>query len=222
MSARPIRETQPVRITTSFIRQHLARVTPLVMLLLAVCFPGTLVAQTVAYNYARGVNFAAYKTFEWVSADCGGAADPDIDSNIRRVIQQEFSKRGVLEVASGADLLIGYQVSDRREKDIQMCEVGGIQDYGPGWDDQSNYGHKYGYDFRAPAYMSTSTGATLSVGSLVIDAYDGRHKDLVWRGRVSKAVTFAGSESREQKDLQRAVARLLDAYRARVSNSLGR
>lgn len=220
MSARRIASTRPSRITASLMRPRSARPTLLPILLLSIFFPAAVAAQTVAYNYARGVNFAVYKTFEWITGDCGGATDPEMDSNIRRVIQQELLKRGLSEVQTGADLLIAYQVSDRRETEILMCGAGGVQDYGPGWDDASNYGRRYGYDFKAPAHMATATGATLSIGSLVIDAYDGRDRDLVWRGRVARALTFT-SDSREQKDLHRAVAKLLDAFHAKTSKAFG-
>jgi len=55
-------------------------------------------------------------------------------------------------------------------------------------------------------------GITLYVGQLVIDLYDAATEALVWRGAVSKTINRTAKPEKRQKNLEKAIAKLLKNY----------
>jgi Domain of unknown function (DUF4136) len=62
--------------------------------------------------------------------------------------------------------------------------------------------------------MSTTTGqtSTLYVGQLSLDMYDSANKDLAWRGVASKTLDPKAKPEKQQKNLAKAVKKLLKNY----------
>jgi len=62
--------------------------------------------------------------------------------------------------------------------------------------------------------MSTTTGQTetIYVGQLVLDMYDSANKDLVWRGLASKTINVKAKPEKQEKNLAKAVKKLLKNY----------
>lgn len=60
--------------------------------------------------------------------------------------------------------------------------------------------------------MTTGQTSTIYVGQLAVDMYDATHKDLVWRGVVSKTLDPKAKPDKRQKNLDKAVAKLLKDY----------
>ena len=168
-----------------------------------VCLPVIAMAQIASYNYAQGVNFVQYKTYEWVNIEGAGAADPALDRDIKRAIEAQLAAKGLIKSKDGAQLCVTYQVSFPREKQIRQYDSVGYGGYGPGW----RYGYSYGYSYLGPA-MSTATSSTIQLGNPVLDIYDSSHKDLVWRGNVSNIISL----DQKKHNLDKAMARLLKNY----------
>jgi hypothetical protein len=168
-----------------------------------VCLPIIAIAQTAIYNYARGVNFAEYKTYKWVDIEGSAATDQALDKHIKQAIDAQLAAKGLTKSQEEAQLYVAYQVSCPREKQIGQYRRGGSGAYGPGW----RYGYSFGYNYGEPA-MSTATSSTIQLGNLVLDIYDASHKDLVWRGNVSNAT----SPDQKKYNLDKAVATLLKNY----------
>ncbi|SRR6266436_5877642 len=164
------------------------------------CLPGLATAQNATYNYARGVDFSFYRTYQWV--DIEGAAAPDrvLDGQIRQAIDAQLAAKGFTKSTQGAQLYLAYQMSFRREKQIGQYIRGGAGGHGPGWD----YGCIYGAIYSGAA-MSVEPNSTIQFGNLVLDIYDSAFKELLWRGNVSKTT------NPEQKgyNLNKGVAKLL-------------
>ena len=59
---------------------------------------------------------------------------------------------------------------------------------------------------------TTLGGITLYVGQLVIDLYDAATEALVWRGAVSKTINRTAKPEKRQKNLEKAIAKLLKNY----------
>ena len=182
----------------------------LLVSILAACFPTASRTQTVTYNYAKGVNFVEFKTYDWVNIEGAVAADPVLDRDIRAVIDAQLSIKGLAKSHERAQLLIAYQASISREEDIRAYE--GYLRYGPGWSYSAYYGYSYGPIFISPSLLSTETGSTIQIGHLVLDMYDSAYRDLVWRGRVSQAISFGEDPNKRQQNLNKAVAKLFKVY----------
>ena len=56
------------------------------------------------------------------------------------------------------------------------------------------------------------------VGELVLDMYDSKKKELVWRGVASKTLDPKVKPDKRQKNLEKAVAKLLKNYPPPVKN----
>ncbi len=65
-----------------------------------------------------------------------------------------------------------------------------------------------------PGGMSTTTGqtSTIYIGQLALDMYDSANHDLVWRGVVSKTIDPKAKPDKQEKNLKKAVAKLLKNY----------
>ena len=57
--------------------------------------------------------------------------------------------------------------------------------------------------------MTTGSTSTIYVGQLDIDMYESAKKELVWRGTASKTIDPKAKPEKQQKNLTKAVAKLL-------------
>jgi len=60
--------------------------------------------------------------------------------------------------------------------------------------------------------MTTGQTSTIYVGQLAVDMNDSKNHDLVWRGLVSKTIDPKAKPDKQQKNLAKAVAKLLKNY----------
>ncbi len=197
--------------------KQLITVIPILLVVACAC------AQDVHYNYARGTNFAAYRTYQWVDVPTdparadrnvpGGAPklpeggplgairigafeDQLLDRDIKRAVDEQLAEKGLTRVDKNGDLLIAYHAAVHAEKDINLSGFGwGDKGYG-GWRDGSVQGQ---------------TG-TVPVGTLLIDIYDPAQKQLVWRGDITKTVDLNTNPDKNYRNLQKAIAKLFKNY----------
>jgi len=164
-----------------------------VIAVLVLCAAGSALAQDVTYNAMPGVDFSKYKTYKWVTIE--GAAQPDqiLATQIQTTLDAELAGKGLTKSeADTADLYVGYQVSVNQEK--QWNTYGG----GMGW--------------RMGGGMATATSTTLNVGTLGVDVYDPKGKQLIWRGAATKTLDEKPSPDKRQKNLDKAVKKLLKDF----------
>jgi len=155
-------------------------------------------AQDVTSNSMPGVDFSKYHTYKWVPID--GAVQPNqiIDAQIKQSIDSQLAAKGLTKTDSDkADLLIGYQVSIDQEKQWNAYGMGGGLRWGGG--------------------MATAQQSTISTGMLVLDMYDPSNKQLVWTGRVSKTLDPSANQGKKQKNLDKAMQKLLKNYPPKAS-----
>jgi hypothetical protein len=167
------------------------------------CLPATVRAQSVSYNYAQGVDFSLYKTYEWVDIEGVSAGDQALDSEIKQAIDVQLAAKGFTKSKQGGQLYIAYQVSFPREKQIAQYIRGGYGGRGPGWE----YGGIYG-DTYASGPRPIANNSTIPFGNLVLDIYDSAFKELLWRGNVSKYFT----PDPKKHMLDKAAAKLLKSF----------
>jgi Domain of unknown function (DUF4136) len=150
-------------------------------------------AQDVTSNAMPGVNFAKYHTYKWVSIQ--GATYPNqiLDVQIKQSIDSQLAAKGLTKTdGETADLFIGYQVSIDQEKQWNAYGMGGGLRWGGG--------------------MATAQASTISIGTLVLDMYDPSNKQLVWTGRATKTLDPGANQQKKQKNLDKAMQKLLKNY----------
>ena len=159
-------------------------------------------AQDVRFNFDKDVNFAAFKTYRWVVLKANTMPNSIVDGQIRGAVDTELATKGLTRSESDtAELYIGYQAAIDTEKQYTSFDTG--WGYGPGYG-RGRYGGGGG--------TTTGTTSTIYVGQLALDMYASADKKLVWRGTASKTIDTRANPEKQQKNLQKAMAKLLKNY----------
>ena len=167
-------------------------------------------AQDVSYNFDQKADFAKFKTYKWVTVKDVEPLDELTAKQIVSAIEKQLAAKGLAKSESGdADLLVAYQVAVNKEKEVTTFATG--YGMGPAWGGRW-YGGYGGYG----GGVSTTTSATILIGSLALDMYDAASKTLVWRGLASKQVDTKASPDKRQKNLDKGMAKLLKSFPPKV------
>jgi hypothetical protein len=154
---------------------------------------GSTRAQSVSYNFSPSTNFSKYHTYKWVTI--AGAQYPDqiVDEQIKQSIDQDLASKGYVKTDSDtADMDVAYQVSVTEQREWNAYGTGG------GW--------------RMGGGMATATSSTIQTGTLAVDFYDPAQKQLIWRGTATKTLNPPKDPNKRQKNLDKAVAKLLKNF----------
>jgi len=182
--------------------------------------------QDVHYDYDRGANFAAYKTYQWVEAVSdqpkvaspnglpklalpgggpldvqGGTSDDQlIRQDIKRAVDEQLAQKGLTKVEKNGDLLVTYSAAVREEKSVNLSAFG---DGGGPW--------SWGWGGLNSGTVTGQT-STIPIGTLVVDLHDPARKQLVWRGGATKTIDIKRDPDKNYRNLQKAMAKLFKNY----------
>ncbi len=161
--------------------------------------------QDVRYNFDKNADFSKFKTYKWVTIKDAAKVNDLTDKQIIAAVDTELATKGLTKTSDdSANLYIGYQAGIGQEK--QFTSFSSDWGYGGGWYRGGWYGGMGG--------MSTTTGqtSTIYVGQLALDMYDSANHDLVWRGLASKTISPKAKPEKQEKNLAKAVRKLLKNY----------
>lgn len=168
------------------------RVLPSAFLTVLFSFGSALLAQDVHSNSMPGTDFSKYHTYKWVNIE--GASHPNqiMDAEIKQSVDSQLSAKGLTKTTDDkADMYVGYQTAVDQQKQWNGYGMGGTR-WGGG--------------------MATATSSTIDIGSLVVDMYDPSTKQLVWTGTVTKSMDPSSNQQKNQKNLDKAVAKLFKSF----------
>jgi hypothetical protein len=161
-------------------------------------------AQDVRYNFDKDSDFSTFKTYKWVEIKDAQKVDDILNKNIQSTVDAQLAAKGMTKTdADSADLYIGYQAAVGKEKQFTLYSSN--WGYGGGW-------YRGGWYGGPSSSMTTGETSTIYTGQLVLDMYDSTNKDLVWRGVVSKTLDAKAKPEKQQKNLTKAVTKLLKNY----------
>jgi len=169
------------------------------------------VAQDVRYNFDKNADFSKFKTYRWVTLKDAAKVNDLVDKQIIDAVDAELAAKGLTKVGDDSgNLYIGYQAAIGQEKQFTSYSSG--WGYGGGWYRGGWYGGAGG--------MNTTTGqtSTIYVGQLALDMYDSANKALTWRGVASKTIDEKAKPDKQEKNLKKAVAKLLKNYPPKVKD----
>jgi len=167
-------------------------------------------AQDVRYNFAQDSDFYKYKTYKWVNIKNADQVDEITAKQITSAVEAELAKKGLTKTdAEGAQLYLGYQTAVGTEKELNTYSTG--WGYGPGWGG-GWYGYRGGYYGGMTSTTTSGSTSTIYVGQLALDMYEVPKKDLVWRGVASKTLDPKAKPEKQEKNIKKAVAKLLKNY----------
>ena len=168
------------------------------------------VAQDIRYDFDKEKDFSKYKTYKWVPIKGAELPDELTQKTITSAIDAQLATKGLTKTdTDNADLYVGYQTALGQEKEYTSFNTG--WGYGPGWG-----GGWYGYGGMSTGTTYGST-STVYVGQLDLSMYDSAAKQLVWRGSASKTLDPKAKPEKKQKNINKAVEKLLKKYPPQVN-----
>jgi hypothetical protein len=153
---------------------------------------GIVMAQDVKTNFMPGTDFSKYHTYKWVNIDNGAHPNQIVDAQIKQSVDEQLTSKGMTKTENDkADMFIGYQIAVDKEKQWNAYGMGG--------------GVRWGG-------MANATSSTINVGTFVLDMYDPASKQLIWTGQATKTIDPSSNQEKNQKSLDKAMAKLLKNY----------
>src|SRR5579872_428347 len=149
------------------------------------------VAQQVKTDYDRSANFSQYKTYSWEKVQTQDQLWVD---RIKEAVNTALAAKGLTPVESGGDVAIVAIEMTRNQQSLNTFYDG----FGGGW----RWGGGFG--------DSTTTVDTYKVGSFVVDLFDARTKNLIWRGSASD--TLSDKSDKNIKNLDKGVQKMFEHF----------
>ena len=143
--------------------------------LIALMTTAVVVAQKVNVDSNPSAPFASYKTYAWVTGTT--APNPLNDQRLHASVDQRLMARGLTQNAASPDLVVITHVTTQEHHELVPTGFA----YGPWW---GGYGG---------AYIDT-----LVEGTLIVDFYDARTKQMVWHG-----VATASASEKPTKNMEK-------------------
>jgi len=158
-------------------------------------FAGMASAQQVKTDYDRSANFALYKTYSWEHVE---TKDPLIVDRIKYAVNAVLAARGWTLVDSGADVAVVAMEITRDQQTLNTFYDG----FGGGWGWRRFGGGGFG--------EATTTTDTYKVGTVVVDLFDTKTKQLIWRGAASD--TLSDNSDKNIKNLNKSVDKMFKHF----------
>jgi hypothetical protein len=156
-------------------------------------------AQQVKTDYDRNANFGQYKTYSWEKIE---TQDPlDID-RIKSAVSATLTAKGWTQVDSGGDATLVAMEITRNQQTLRTYYDG----FGGGWGWRRFGAGGFG--------DATTTTETYQVGTLVIDLFDTKTKQLIWRGSASDILS--NNSNKNIKDLDNGVEKMFKKFPPRA------
>ena len=173
----------------------------LVIAVALVLSPAMLFAQKVSYDYEKGANFTAFKTY--AQKDGTKVGQPLIDDRIVAAIDAALAAKGLTKVDANPDVFVVYHTSFDKQKDISTYSSGYGGGYGP-------YGWGWGGGWAGGT--TTTQVRDILMGTLVIDVADAKKGQLAWRGIGVKEVDMQNKPEKRDKSITNAVNKIFKNY----------
>lgn len=157
---------------------------------------------SVEHQFDPEADYASYHTYDWMPTDSRRidlkASDPLVEQRIRDAIDRELGAKGLRKAdSSDPDIRVAYLLVLDEELDSQTL----YERADPDWR-YRNYG---------PSTLTTRSGL-LTVGTLVIDVFDTRRKESVWRGVAEGQVKQDQDPEERRKRINDAVGKILAEF----------
>ena len=152
----------------------------------------SLLAQKIVFDYDHNANFSQYRTFTWIRPP-HYRSDPFMDQHIMDAVNAQLTAKGWRYVTEGGDVGVVAHVATREEHSLETFYDG----FGGGWG-WRHWGGGFG--------EAITMDHPLEVGTLVVDLFDTRTKQLIWRGEATESLSE--KPDKDVKKLNKAVDKL--------------
>jgi hypothetical protein len=160
-----------------------------------IVFAGTASAQQVKTDFDRSANFTQYKTYSWEQVKTKDALDA---GRIKSAVNAALAAKGWTQVDSGGDVSIVAMEITKNQQTLNTFYDG----FGGGWGYRRFGGGGFG--------EATTTTDTYKVGTVVVDLFDTKTKQLIWRG--SESDTLSNNSDKNIKNLDKGVEKMFKKF----------
>ena len=150
-------------------------------------------AQQVKTDYDRSANFSQYKTYSWEKVQ---TQDPLWVDRIKEAVNAALTAKGLTPVESGGDIAVVAMETTQNQRTLNTFYDG----FGGGW----------GWRRFGGFGDSTTTEHDYKVGTLVVDMYDAKSKQLIWRGSLEDMLSDKAANN--EKNLDKGVKKMFKAF----------
>src|ERR1700719_3947065 len=180
-----------------FTKRRIMKLQRMVLILMGVMFvfAGRLSAQQVKTDYDHNANFTQYKTYSWEQVK---TKDPLFVDRIKSAVNAALTSKGWTEVPSGGDVSIIAIQTTQDQQTLNTFYDG----FGGGWGWRRFGGGGFG--------EPTTTEQDYKEGTLVLDLYDAKTKQLIWRGSAEGMVS--NKAEKNEKNLDKSVAKMFKKF----------
>ena len=165
------------------------RIIKILILSVFVMIPLALIAQEIQTDYDHTTDFSKYKTFTWIKQP--KTENPLMQQRIIDAINTQLEAKGLQLVSTGAELGISANTATKEQQTLNSFYDGF---YGWGW-------HRY---------WGPVTVETYTVGTLVVDLFDIKTKQVKWWGTASD--TISDKPEKNAKKLNEAVEKMFKHF----------
>ena len=158
-------------------------------------FAGKAAAQQVKTDYDRSAKFAQYKAYSWEHVKTQDPLDVD---RIKTAVNGALAAKGWTQVDAGGDVSIVAVEITRNQQTLNTFYDG----LGGGWGWRRFGGGGFG--------EATTTTETYKVGTVVVDLFDTKTKQLIWRGAESD--TLSNNSNKNIKNLDKGVEKMFKQF----------
>ena len=170
----------------------------IVMILLVV---GTVAAAKMkAYvGYDKNVDLGSFKTFDYRDSLASSVVDkaPPVHEMIKLLIIEKLQNGGMEWVKEDPDVLVTYHTE--ADQAMKMNVTLYSYSYSAGW-------------WWSPLWGSGMDVSSWSQGTLVVDIWDPKTENIVWRGAVVGVVPENPSAGKAQKTIEKALSLMSNEF----------
>jgi Domain of unknown function (DUF4136) len=167
----------------------------LVLMGIMLLFAGRLSAQDVKTDYDHNADFTQYKTYSWEHVQ---TKDPLFIDRIKSAVNAALATKGWTQVDSGGDVSIIAIQTTQEQQTLNTFYDG----FGGGWGWRRFGGGGFG--------EATTTTDTYKVGTLLVDLYDTKTKQLLFRGTSSD--TLSNNSNKNTENLDKGVEKIFKKF----------
>ena len=172
---------------------RISRVTQLSLgFALAMMIANVTFAQNVKTDFDKSTDFSQYRTFMWIKEP--NTTNPLMKQRVVDDVNAALTARGLQLVTSNADLGIAAHTATKEQNTLNTFYNG----FGGGW----RWGGGFG--------SATTMVNTYEVGTLVVDMFDSRTKEAIWRATSSK--TLSDNPQKNADSLNKAVSKMFKNF----------
>jgi len=166
--------------------------------LLATVIAGCTTRPLVRTDHDPAVDFSKYRSYAWQQVPA--ISNPLVKQRLIAAIDAELAAKGWRRIAEGeADIALVGNVATREKQTVETF-------YGsPHWS-----GWTWQQEWNGPGVYPNTRITTYTVGTLVIDMFDTRTKQAVWRGSAEGSIP--DSPAKVDKAVQSAVTRMFAKF----------